>query len=142
MGKFDSLSAQKQRAILLLTRQIIDPDAPEMKLQEIADEIGVDQSTLFRWRTQDSEFMEARKELVDKYADEIVGDAFTALRYQVKKKKNVKAAEVLLKSRGMLVDRKEVSGDMTLQHSDVSSQDNDALMAELEQLKAKLSDAD
>lgn len=137
MGKFHDLQANKQRAILLLTRQIVDPDAERMTYEDIAKECGVSTVTLFNWRTSDADFQAARKELVDKYADEIVSDAFTALRKQLRTKANVKAAEVVLKSRGMLIDRKE-GGPDTVVNVDVSGQDNDALADELAALRAKL----
>lgn len=140
MKKFHEMSAAKQKAILLLTRQIIDPEAPKINYDEIAAECDVSVRQLFRWR-QEPEFRAARAEVVDMYADEIVGDAFSALHWQVSKKRNVKAAEVLLKSRGMLVDRKEVSADVRAEVTEVSAQDADSLRDELEQLRRKLDGA-
>lgn len=137
---FANMKSEKQTALLLLTRQIIDPDAKKMTYAEIAEQAGVSERQLFRWRTQDKEFAEARKELVDSYADEIIADAFGALKYQVVRNRNVKAAEVLLKSRGMLVDRKEVQGELKHEVTDMSTKDNDALLDELEQLRRKLGD--
>lgn len=135
---FASMKAEKQAALLLLTQQIIDPNAPKLTYAEIADKVGISERQLFRWRTQDTEFSQARKELVESYADELVGDAFMALTYQVRHNKNVKAAEVLLKSRGMLVDRKEVSGDLRHEIGGVESKDNTQLMDELASLRKKL----
>ncbi|UJF36543.1 phBC6A51 family helix-turn-helix protein [Paenibacillus hexagrammi] len=136
---FAQMKAEKQKALLLLTQQIIDPNAPKLTYAEIAEQAGISERQLFRWRTNDGEFAQARKEIVESYADELIADAFMALKYQVSRNKNVKAAEVLLKSRGMLVDRKEVAGELKHEHSDVSKQDNNALMDELEALKRKLS---
>lgn len=135
---FSNMKAEKQKALLLLTQQIIDPNAPRLTYGEVAEQCGISERQLFRWRTQDKEFADARRELVDSYADEIVADAFMALKYQVSRNKNVKAAEVLLKSRGMLVDRKEVQGELKHEHSHVSAKDNEALMNELDALRKKL----
>lgn len=136
---FDAMKAEKQKALLLLTQQIIDAEAPKRTFAQVAEECGISERQLFRWRTNDKEFAEARKELVDSYAEEIVSEAFMALSYQLRRNKNVKAAEVLLKSRGMLVDRKEVQGELKHEHSDVSAKDNEALMDELEALRRKVS---
>jgi AcrR family transcriptional regulator len=138
MGVFESLKPEKQKALLLLTRQIIDPDARRMTFQQIADECGISEKTLFRWRTQDPEFAKARKELVESYADELVSDAFAALKYKLTRNKSEKAAEIVLKSRGMLVDRKEVSADVRADVSAVIDQSNEDLQRELEALRAKL----
>lgn len=135
---FDRMPAHKQKALLLLTNQVIDPDAKRMTYDEIAAQCDISTRQLQRWRTQDTEFIAARKDLVESYANEIVSDAFHALKYQLVKHKNVKAAEVLLKSRGMLVDRKEVQADVNAKITDVNDQSNDDLMKELEALKRKL----
>ncbi|MFC5447593.1 phBC6A51 family helix-turn-helix protein [Paenibacillus aestuarii] len=137
MSKFHELKPEKQKAILLLTQSIIDPEAERLTYGKISEECGVDVATLFRWRTQDPDFKAARKELVDSYADEIVGDAFTALRYQLRTKRNVKAAEIVLRSRGMLVDRRE-GGPDTIVNVGVADQDNDALTNELAELRLRI----
>lgn len=141
MGKFHDLQANKQRAILLLTQQIVDPDAERLTYAQIAEQCGVDDRTLFRWRTNDADFQAARKELVDRYADEIVSDAFVALRKQLRTKANVKAAEVVLKSRGMLIDRKE-GGPDTVVNVEVTDQDNAALADELAELRKRMDSAE
>jgi DNA-binding transcriptional MerR regulator len=138
MAKFYEMKPEKQKALLLLTQQIVDPNAPRLTYGEIAKQCGISERQLHRWRTADKEFAEARKELVDAYADELVADAFSALKWQLRNKRNVKAAEVLLKSRGMLVDRKEVTGELTQNINDLSAADNERLAEELEALKRKL----
>jgi hypothetical protein len=137
MGKFHELKPEKQKALLLLTQQIVDPEAPRLTYEEIAKECGVSTVTLFKWRTDDADFAAARKELVDKYADELVSDAFGALRKKLRNEANVKAAEVVLKSRGMLIDRKE-GGPETVVNVGVADQDNDALRDELAELRKRV----
>ena len=138
MAKFHDLKPEKQKAILLLTQQIVETGKKPKTFQQIADECGVDEKTLFRWRTDDKDFREARKELVDTYANEIITDAFVALRKQLRTKSNVKAAEVLLKSQGMLIDRKEGSPE-TVVNVEVMDRDNATLADELAHLRSKLS---
>jgi hypothetical protein len=141
MAKFHDLKPEKQKAILLMTKQMLEPNGKKMVYHQIAKECGIDVNTLFRWRTDDKDFREARKKLVDTYAQELVIDAFVALRKQLHKNNNVKAAEVVLKSQGMLIDRKEGAPD-TVIHLEVGDRDNASLQAELDMLRNKLMGSD
>lgn len=139
MTKFEDMKPEKQKALLLLTRQIIDPDAPRMTYDEIAAEVGISERQLFRWRTQDPEFKEARKHLVESYADEMVSEGFSALRKQIRNRSNVKAVEVLFKSRGLLIDKQE--GNLNIKTEiDVSEQTTEELEREAAELRARLDD--
>ena len=135
MAKFEEMKPEKQRALLLLTRQIVDPDAPRMTYDEIASEVGISERQLFNWRTQDEEFKAARKHLVDSYASEMISEGFSALRKQIRNRSNVKAVEVLFKSQGLLIEKQEVTANVT---TEINEQSNSELLNELDTLRAKI----
>ncbi len=137
MGVFETLKPEKQKALLMLTEMIVNPDAPRRTYDEIAEACGISTRQLFRWRTQDKAFADARKELVEAYSDEIVSDAFAAIRYKLRTRKDMKAAELALRARGLLVDRKEVQADVNAKVESVSEMDEQALAEELAKLRAK-----
>lgn len=141
MGKFHDLKPEKQKAILLMTKQLADPNAKKINYNQIAKECNVDITTLFRWRHDDKEFKLARDEIIDTYSGEMVINAYRALNRQLTTKNNVKAAEIVLKSRGMLIDRKE-GGPETVIHVEVGDRDNASLQAELDMLRNKLMGSD
>lgn len=137
MAYFEHMKPEKQRALLLLTDAIINPEVAKKTYEQIADEAGISVSQLFRWRTQDKEFMEARKEIVQAYSSEMLSDAFAAIRYKLTRSKDMKAAELALRAQGMLIDRREVTGDINTK-VDVESTNNEALADELARLREKL----
>lgn len=66
-------------------------------------------------------------------------EVYGAIRKQVQKG-NIKAAELYLKTRGKLIDRKEVQADVNQTITEVSNKSNDDLRKELEELKGRLLD--
>src|SRR5690625_5846449 len=64
--------AQHKAAYLLLDNELRAKSDPEYMTQEqIAEEVGVNRATLYRWRTQNQAFIEFRKEVAKDY----LGDA-------------------------------------------------------------------
>lgn len=97
------------KAIELLAR----PDN-ELTLQQIADELGINQSTLWRWR-RDENFQKAVTELAYSYLKDELPKLFKSLASKAIDG-NVKAMELMLKYAGNYVEKIEtkVSGDLDL----------------------------
>lgn len=97
------------KAIEMLAR----PDN-ELSLQQIADEVGVNQSTLWRWR-RDENFQKAVTELAYSYLKDELPSLFKSLASKAIGG-NVKAMELMLKYAGNYVEKIEtkVSGDLDL----------------------------
>jgi len=115
------------KAIELLAR----PDN-ELTLQEIADELGINQSTLWRWR-RDENFQKAVTELAYSCLKDELPNLFKSLASKAIDG-NVKAMELMLKYAGNYVEKIEtkVSGDLDL--GGVSDAELDRQIKEQERL--------
>lgn len=112
MAAFHELEPIQQKAILVMTELLVDPYAGKKTYKQIAEEIGVSTSILHKWRTSDKKFQQARIEISQSYANEMVAEGFAALRRQINDNDNVKAVEVLFKSQGMLVNKVDLDADI------------------------------
>lgn len=136
---FDSLPEHKQRAIELLV--LGDPEVPgkRIKVGVIAEECGVDPYSLYRWR-RDPEFQAARKEFRERVGkSEMVDEAVATLRRQMRNKDSTHAAEVLLKFAGEMVEKREVTGQMTTKTQiDLQGAPDTVLIERIHQLQKQL----
>lgn len=136
---FDDLPDHKQRAIELLV--LGDPESPgkRMRYQDIADEIGIAEFTLRRWR-HDPEFNAARKEYRERvFKPDIVEEALRTLMYNMKNQHSYGAAEVALKWSGEMIERRAVESNVNVnQQIDVKSEDTKKLMERLQDLHKQL----
>lgn len=127
------LNDWQQAAIVLLATK----REHKMNYDQIAEELGISHMTLYRFRQRPevkdyilrfnmARMIDAIPEVMDAQVDMAV------------KRGSTKAAELILKYTGLLVERKAVEADVKAEVSSVSDQDNDALRAELEALRRKL----
>lgn len=102
-------TAKQLKAIEMLAR----PDN-ELSLQQIADELGINQSTLWRWR-RNEDFQNAVTELAYSCLKDELPNLFKSLASKAIGG-NVKAMELMLKYAGNYVEKIEtrVSGDLDL----------------------------
>ena len=102
-------TGKQLKAIEMLAR----PDN-ELTLQEIADELGINQSTLWRWR-RNEDFQKAVTELAYSCLKDELPRLFKSLADKAIGG-NVKAMELMLKYAGDYVEKIEtkVSGDLDL----------------------------
>lgn len=71
----EQLDVRQQRAVyMLIENEMLPKTDPEYKTQEeIAEAVGVDRTTLWRWRKQDQAFIEFKKEVAKDYLGDAVG---------------------------------------------------------------------
>jgi len=128
----DKYSSEKILAAQLLSTK----DETGMTDANIAQECQVDLRTIYRWKL-DPLFID----LLLYYA-EISMESFTTELYSQLKRSvrqgSTRAMELVLKNRGKLIDKKEVSGQLGLTVDQTISLTQDVLLMEIEELKRKV----
>lgn len=100
------LSATQKKACELLVMK----DINKMTNDQIAEECGVNRTTLYRWK-QDKSFNDYLNSLADEFQRSFLSDAFGELRKIMaygKPHERLKAIELILKNQGKLKDVSEV----------------------------------
>lgn len=101
------LSASQKKCAELLVMK----DINKMSITQIAEEIGVNRSTIFRWK-QNKEFNNYLNDLAEEFQRGFLSDAFGTLRTIMiygETKDKLKAVELILKNQGKLKDNTEVN---------------------------------
>ncbi|MDK0834994.1 phBC6A51 family helix-turn-helix protein [Clostridium perfringens] len=101
------LSASQKKCAEL----IVMKDINKMSMTQIAEEIGVNRSTIFRWK-QNKEFNDYLNSLADEFQRSFLADAFSTLRTVMvhgRTHEKLKAVELILKNQGKLKDNTEVN---------------------------------
>lgn len=99
-------ATQKKCAELLVMK-----DVNKMNINDIAEEIGVNRSTIFRWK-QTKEFNDYMNTMADEFQRSFLPDAFGTLRTILqygKTHEQLKAVELILKNQGKLKDNTEAT---------------------------------
>lgn len=99
-------ATQKKCAELLVMK-----DINKMNINQIAEEIGVNRSTIFRWK-QNKEFNDYMNNMADEFQRSFLPDAFGELRTILAHGKNhekLKAIELILKNQGKLKENTEAN---------------------------------
>ena len=99
-------ATQKKCAELLVMK-----DVNGMNINKVAEEIGVNRSTIFRWK-QNKEFNDYMNNMADEFQRSFLPDAFGELRTILAHGKNhekLKAIELILKNQGKLKENTEAN---------------------------------
>lgn len=121
VAPIDKLDMRQIKAVEL----IVTRDINGMTLEDIAQEVGVDTKTLYRWRTSNEDFiayMEDRAEIIQR---SFISEAYTQIRLIMTKGNNhdkLKALDLFLKNQGKLKQVVEES----IEINDKSAEDLDA----------------
>lgn len=105
MKKAGLSATQKKCAELIVMK-----DVNKMTMQQVADEIGVNRSTVFQWKST-PEFNDYMNSLADEFQRSFLSEAFGELRTILqhgKTHEKLKAIEIMLKNQGRLKEQTEV----------------------------------
>ena len=112
--RYDStklLPGQREAAVLLMEYQFKAKGERDFDtLEDIADHLGITRMTLYRWRTQDDNFIALVNDLGERYMESKTNEVYNALVGGATAG-NAKLIEVFLKNRGLLTDRIEVTDE-------------------------------
>lgn len=127
-----TLKPEQYEAIAMLAL----PKAVRPSLGEIADKVGVDASTLYRWRKDPAFQAEQKRESVAMSMDRMA-DVLEALADGAIEDRNAAAAKTYLQMHGMLTEKVEVDANVK-----GDSLDPAAILARAERFRASGNRAD
>lgn len=119
---------------LAAARLMADPDC-KLTNKQIADEVGISERQLYRWK-ENRDFLDLVNDLAEKYMDAFLGEVYREMKRSIKNG-SVKAMELYMKSRGKLIDRKEVQSDVTVDVVGFDGKSNDDILKEIEEMERK-----
>lgn len=102
----------------------------------IAQECQIDLRTLYRWKNS-PEFVDLLLYYSELSMETFVPELYSQLKRAVRQG-STRAMELVLKNRGKLIDKKEVSGNLGLTVDQTISLTQDVLLTEIEELKRKV----
>lgn len=129
------LTDKQRRACLLLVEKELAPEANGNTYEDIADLVGVDDSTLYRWRKQNPDFIEYKNLIADEFfSDERAKVYAQLLKMIFGSQPSIKAIDLYMKRFGLLSEKQIVENI----DSTGGTLDGDAIEAELAELEADL----
>jgi hypothetical protein len=130
------LTLQQRKAALILVENEIIEGGNKKTQEEIASELGVDRITTYRWRTQNSVFIEYMNLIADDMLSSHRSEVYSQLLKLIRgSQPSVKAIDLFMKRYGLLTERQITSTD------DSGNSRSDADLAkELEEIDDLLND--
>ena len=134
----ERLSADQLKAVYMLLDNELAPDNERLTQDEIAEACNVNRSTLYRWRTQNQDFIDYRREVMQNYISDMSGLFLKSLRRSIEGTNgtpSMKALDLFAKIEGLVDSSSKV--DVNIGAGGRSNDDLENELAELEkQLEA------
>ncbi|HBU90219.1 MAG TPA: hypothetical protein DEB53_03270 [Bacillus pumilus] len=113
------LSFEKRKAAQACALNEIMPEGGEKKTQEqLAEELGMSRMGLYRWRTQDSAFIEYMNLLADDMLSSHRSEVYGQLMKLIKgPQPSVKAIDLFMKRYGLLTEKQIITDNTTTDES-------------------------
>lgn len=135
----EQLTLAQVKAVYTLLDNEIQPAETRLKQEEIAESVGVDRATLYRWRTQNQAFIEFKKEVARDYLADHVGLFAKSLLSSMRGTNGApsqKALDLYAKMMGF------IKSEHSVEISRGGAKSNDELAEELAALDAELAAID
>jgi len=137
----ERLSADQLKAVyLLLDNELKSPDS-RLSQEEIAAECNVNRSTLYRWRTQNQDFIDYRREVMQNYISDMSGLFLKSLRRSIEGTNgapSMRALDLFAKIEGLIDNSSKV--DVNIGSDGRSDEDLEADLKRLDEQLAELED--
>ncbi|MBC9784997.1 TetR family transcriptional regulator [Heliobacterium chlorum] len=112
-------------------------DVHKMTLAQIAEEAGIGERTLYRWK-QDPDFIAYQNEVAELAMKDFLAEAYNSLksiaRGSQSEKNKLKAIELVMKNQGRLTEVQKVEAKIE------DNRSNEAIEAEIDNLKKMLAE--
>ena len=123
---------QKTAAELFVMR-----DVNKMTVRQIADEVGISERQLYRWKQNNKDYIQYQNELSENIMDDFLTEAYVIIREIMRTAQTegnkIKAAELVLKNRGKLKQVHQMDVDM-----EIKSRSNEELEAEIDDMLSRI----
>lgn len=128
---YSSFTSQQLGAARLLA----DPDN-KLTNKEVSEAVGISERQLYRWK-ENREFLDLINDLAEKYMDAFLGEVYREMKRSIKAG-SVKAMELYMKSRGKLIERREVQSDVNIEVTAIDGKSNEQILKEIEEMEKRL----
>lgn len=135
----DRLTADQLKAVYLLLDNELASEGSRMSQDEIAAECNVNRSTLYRWRTQNQDFIDYRREVTRNYISDMSGVFLKSLRKSIEGTNgtpSMKALDLFAKVEGFVQTSNQL--DVNIGGGGRSNDDLEDELAKLEEQLAEL----
>ena len=134
----ERLSADQIKAVYMLLDNELAAEGDKLTQDEIAEACNVHRATLYRWRTQNQDFIDYRREVMQNYISDMSGLFLKSLRKSIvgtNGTPSMKALDLFAKIEGLVDNTNKV--DVNIGSGGRSNDDLENELAELEkQLEA------
>jgi transcriptional regulator with XRE-family HTH domain len=100
------LTAQQRKAAFLLVENELKPTAEKLKQEEIAELVGVTRQGLYKWRTENRNFIAFKNEIADDFLSDKRAEVYAQLLKLITgSQPSVKAIDLFMRRFGLLTER-------------------------------------
>lgn len=139
----ERLSADQIKAVYMLLDNELAAEGDRLTQDEIADACNVHRATLYRWRTQNQDFIDYRREVMQNYISDMSGLFLKSLRKSIvgtNGTPSMKALDLFAKIEGLVDNTNKV--DVNIGSGGRSNDDLENELAKLEEQLAEMEEVD
>ena len=139
----ERLSADQLKAVYMLLDNELAADDGRLTQDEIAEACNVHRATLYRWRTQDQDFIDYRREVTRNYISDMSGLFLKSLRRSIEGTNgtpSMKALDLFAKVEGFVQTTNQL--DVNIGGGGRSNDDLEDELAKLDEQLAELEEGD